>query len=194
MSERFYVLMMASNSANTEREYTKFECFHEVQEAVDMVQHWLSFVCGLDCVPASEEARLRAENDGEIPDGTFLCPEVKVPADLVQYNGYHEYYGIGMCSLFLTPVYDHDTAQRFRAGMNKEYGIDQVYTDEADRLWELLSTFVASFDDESVDPTEAETAIRDFLLRGGFSLFDTAAYAPEYMVLPDGGKGQFEGF
>jgi len=192
MGKRFYLMMLATNSANTEREYTKFECYENLQDAVDMVEHWLGYICGFDLVPKEKEEELRAANGGDIPEMTFLCPEVKEPKDLIGYNGYYPYLGIGMCSIFLTPVYDHDSAMRFRAGMNKEYEIDKVYSDEADRLWELLKVFVASFDDDSIDPTEAYTAIRDFLLKGGFSLWETMPYSPDYMVLSGDMGNQFD--
>lgn len=50
-----------------------------------------------------------------------------------------------MFNLFLTPVYDTESARQFRASMNKEFGIDQEYSGRADRLLAHLETFVNSF-------------------------------------------------
>ena len=55
-------------------------------------------------------------------------------------------------------------------------------------MMEQLHTFVRSFEDETVDPSQAEEAIRTFLLQGGFSLFDFGEETPEMVVLPSDGS------
>ena len=45
-----------------------------------------------------------------------------------------------------------------------------------------------SFEDETVDPGEAEAAIRTFLLQGGFSLFDFGEATPNMVFLPSDGS------
>ncbi len=40
-----------------------------------------------------------------------------------------------MFNLFLTPVYDTATAKKFCGSMNKEFGIDQEYSDRRTRCW-----------------------------------------------------------
>ena len=93
-----------------------------------MVKEWLEKACCMDCYPAAEEAALREANGGQLPETAFLCPEVREPADLAKYNGFYDYESLGMFNLFLTPVYDTESARQFRASMNKEFGIDQEYS------------------------------------------------------------------
>ena len=72
--------------------------------------------------------------------------------------------------------------------MNKEFGIDQEYSGRADRLLAHLETFVNSFSDPGLDYTEAEEAIRTFLVQGGFPLFDPEEEgASDIFVIPEGG-------
>ena len=77
-----------------------------------------------------------------------------------------------MFNLFLTPVYDTATAKKFCGSMNKEFGIDQEYSDRADQMLGHMDTLVKSFEEPGTDYTAAEEAIRTFLMQGGFSLFD----------------------
>ena len=133
-------------------------------------------------------AALREANGGQLPETAFLCPEVREPADLAKYNGFYDYESLGMFNLFLTPVYDTESARQFRASMNKEFGIDQEYSGRADRLLAHLETFVNSFSDPGLDYTEAEEAIRTFLVQGGFPLFDPEEEgASDIFVIPEGG-------
>ena len=81
-------------------------------------------------------------------------------------------------------MYDTATAKRFRAEMDKEFSISSNFSEEADRLMSALETFVNAFEDNSIDDTAAEAEIRNFILQGGFSLFD-APYVPDMVVLSD---------
>ena len=136
MSDHFFVLMYATSGE--ERNVTRFASYHSVQEVVEMVDSWLSKSCFMDCYrPGPEEEALRAANGGELPETAFRCPEVKEPADLTKYNGFYDYESLGMFNLFLTPVYDTETAKRFRGSMNKEFEIDKEYSERADRLMDL---------------------------------------------------------
>ena len=93
-----------------------------------------------------------------------------------------------MFNLFLTPVYDVATAKKFCGGMNKEFGIDQEYSDRADRMLEHMDTLVKSFEKPGTDYAAAEEAIRTFLVQGGFSLFDDLGEeVPDTIVIPAGG-------
>lgn len=42
-----------------------------------------------------------------------------------------------MFNLFLTPVYDTESARQFRASMNKEFGIDQEYSGRQTACWPI---------------------------------------------------------
>ena len=75
-----------------------------------------------------------------------------------------------MFNLFLTPVYDTATAKKFCGSMNKEFGIDQEYSDRADQMLGHMDTLVKSFEEPGTDYAAAEEAIRTFLMQGGFSL------------------------
>ena len=187
MSDHFFVLMYATSGE--ERNVTRFASYHSVQEVVEMVDSWLSKSCFMDCYrPGPEEEALRAANGGELPETAFRCPEVKEPADLTKYNGFYDYESLGMFNLFLTPVYDTETAKRFRGSMNKEFEIDKEYSERADRLMAHLDTFVHSFEDPNLDYSQAEEAIRTFLIQGGFPLFDDEGEgASDIFVIPSGG-------
>ena len=117
---------------------------------------------------------------------------MKEPKDLMQYNGFYNLGGLGyIFNIFLTPVYDTATAKRFRAEMDKEFSISSNFSEEADRLMSALETFVNAFEDNSIDDTAAEAEIRNFILQGGFSLFD-APYVPDMVVLSDDPEKGFE--
>lgn len=186
MRNHFFVLIYATDAK--ERTATVFRSYHDVQEVVDWVNDWLEKFCFMDCYYEAQAEALKAANGGELPETAFLCPEVKTPADLTKYNGFYNYGSLGMFNLFLTPVYDGATARRFCASMNKEYGIDQEYSEEADRMLEHMRTFMACFDDDSLDYGPAEKAMEQFIRQEGFSLFndDEPAY-PEFFVMPKEG-------
>ena len=76
------------------------------------------------------------------------------------------------------------TTKRFRAEMDKEFGISSNFTEAGERMMNALETFVNAFEDDSIDDTAAEAEIRNFILQGGFSLFD-APYVPDMVVLSD---------
>ena len=189
MGDHFFLLMYATSGE--ERNVTRFTSYRCVEDAVAMVKEWLEKACCMDCYPAAAEAALREGNDGQLPETAFLCPEVREPADLAKYNGFYDYESLGMFNLFLTPVYDTESARQFRASMNKEFGIDQEYSGRADRLLAHLETFVNSFSDPGLDYTEAEEAIRTFLVQGGFPLFDPEEEgASDIFVIPEGALPQ----
>lgn len=185
MGKHFFVLMYGTNEF--EKNVTKFQSFHHLDEVTKMVSDWLEQACGMECVPHGREEAVREANGGVLPEMAFLCPEVRQPGDLAQYNGFYDYEGIGVFSLFLTPVYDHATAVKFRGGMIKEFGIDQDLSEEADRMMELLDLFVASFDEEGLDYAPAEEGIWNFLMMGGFSLFGDGEGSPECSIVDASG-------
>lgn len=187
MNDHFFVLMYATSGE--ERNVTRFASYTNVQDVVDMVNDWLTKCCYMDCyLPGEQEETLKAQNGGELPETAFQCPEVKTPADLEKYNGFYDYESLGMFNLFLTPVYDTATAKKFCGGMNKEFGIDQEYSDQADRMLEHMDTLVKSFEEPGTDYAAAEEAIRTFLMQGGFSLFDEfGEEVPDTIVIPAGG-------
>lgn len=186
MNKGFYMLMLATSG--NERNETRFEHYQDVSQAEAVVQDWLERYCGMELIPFGGEAAVRGANGGELPEDAFLCPEVSTPQDLTRYNGFYNYGSLGVFNVFLTPVYDLETARRFCSGMNKEYEIDQEFSERADRMMEHLRTFQRSFEDESVDAAPAAEAMRTFLLQGGFSLFDFGEEVPEMVVLPSDGS------
>ena len=186
MNDRFFVLIYGTSIKG--KDFTHFSSYHNVQDVVDLVRDWLERFCGMDCYTPQEEAALRAANGGELPETAFLCPEVTTPAELARYNGFYNYESLGQFNLFLTPVYDTLTAKQLRVGMNREFGIDKDFSAPAERLWAHLDDFVNSFSDPDLDYAEAEEDIRNFLVRGGFALFnDEAPGRQEIFVIPKGG-------
>ena len=190
MRDDFFVLMYATSG--NERNETRFERYHDVKDVEAMVQDWLMRYVALDCVPETKEEEIRAANGGELPEDVFLCPTVNEPADLMKYNGFYDLGGLGrIFNVFLTPVYDTATAKRFRAEMDKEFHISSNFSEEADRLMSSLETFVNAFEDNSIDDVAAEANIRNFILQGGFSIFD-APYVPDMIVLSDDPEKGYE--
>ena len=191
MNDRFFVLIYGTSIKG--KDFTRFSSHHDVQEVVDIVNDWLEKSCGMDCYPKAQEAELRAANGGALPETAFLCPEVNTPQDLVKYNGFYDYESLGMFNLFLTPVYDTLTAKQFRVGMNREFGIDKDFSAPAERLWANLDVFVRSFEEPELDYAEAEEDIRNFLVRGGFALFnDEMPGRQEIFVIPREGFGPID--
>ena len=182
----FYMLMLATSG--NERNETSFEHYDTPAQAEVMVQTWLTRYCGMEVIPFGEEGAVRAANNGKLPEDAFLCPDVKEPQDLARYNGFYSYDSLGVFNVFLTPIYDKTTAQRFVNSMNKEYEIDQEFSERSDQMMEHLRTFVASFEDETVDAAPAVEAMRTFLLQGGFSLFDFGEEVPQMVYLPEDGS------
>ena len=190
MRDDFFVLMYATSG--NERNETRFERYHDVKDVETMVQDWMKHYVALDCQPAGREAEIRAANGGELPEDVFLCPEVNEPKDLEKYNGFYNMGGLGFIfNVFLTPVYDTATAKRFRAEMDKEFHISSNFTEAGDRMMSALETFVNAFEDNSIDDTSAEAEIRNFIIQGGFSIFD-APYVPDMVVLSDDPEKGYE--
>ena len=159
MNDHFFVLMYATSGE--ERNVTRFASYTNVQDVVDMVNDWLTKCCYMDCyLPGEQEETLKAQNGGKLPETAFQCPEVKTPADLEKYNGFYDYESLGMFNLFLTPVYDTATAKKFCGSMNKEFGIDQEYSDRADQMLGHMDTLVKSFEEPGTDYALAEEGSR----------------------------------
>lgn len=181
MSKRFFVLMQAMSG--NDRHETTFRHYDSVAEAEAMVQDWMSRYMAVDCVPYDQVEQVKAEHGGFMPDGMFACPEVKEPQDLMKYNGYYNLGGLGLIfHVFLTVVHDKETAIQFRGCMNREYRIDTEYSQRADEMLAHINTLVNSFEDPSIDITEAEAAVETFWKRDGFNPFEVA---DEYYEIPD---------
>lgn len=169
MNQHIFLSMHAVNQGDAGCSQLLF--FASLGEADGFLRNWLTKSCGLDCYcGAEEEARLRAENGGELPELSFACPEVKKPSDLEAYNGYH-YYGMGgAISLFVMAIYDEATAQTFQKEMIREFELDKVFSEEADDMLNMLERLVKSFTEE-VDYETAVSRLDGLLKSGGLSLF-----------------------
>lgn len=169
MNQHFFLSMHAVNQGGVG--CTQLLAFSSVKEADAYLRQWLTTSCGLDCYcGAEEEARLRAENDGDIPELSFVCPDVKKPSDLEAYNGYH-YYGMGgTISLFVMSIYDEGSARKFKKEICREFELDKIFSEEADQLLDMLELLVQSFS-ENVDYELAVTRLDTLLKNEGLSLF-----------------------
>lgn len=169
MNQHFFLSIYAVNQGGTG--CTQLLAFSSLKEADAYLRHWLTLSCGLDCYcGAEEESRLRAENGGERPELSFVCPEVKKPSDLEAYNGYH-YYGMGgAISLFVMAIYDEESAKKFKKEINREFNLDKVISEEADDMLDMLELLVKSFSEE-VDYETAVTRLDRLLKNEGLSLF-----------------------
>ncbi|MBP1758066.1 MAG: hypothetical protein H6Q61_315 [Firmicutes bacterium] len=121
-------------------------CFPGAVEADAHIRDWLEKACGMECYRGPvEEARLKEENGGELPELAFACPEVYSPSDLERYNGYYSYGSVGTFHLFVMAIYDEATARRFMGEAIREFDLNKVLSDEADEMIEMLEILRDSF-------------------------------------------------
>lgn len=147
MNQHIFLSIHAVNQWDTG--CTQLLAFPTEKEAEAYLQNWLTKSCGLDCYTGQEEeAHLRAENGGELPELSFACPEVKKPADLEAYSGYHYYGTGGAISLFVMPIYDEDSARKFQKEIIREFELDKIFSEEADEMMDMLEILVKSFSEE----------------------------------------------
>lgn len=145
--------------------------FSTMQQADRYIKDWLEQSCAVECYRgAQEEANLRAENQGELPELAFSCPELEHPSDLEKYNGFYYYGSGGAFHLFVMPIYDEHTAARFRKEMIKEFELDKTFSEEADEMMEMLEVLKNSFR-EKVDYSTALNQVDTLLKNGGLSFF-----------------------
>ncbi len=149
-----FLCMQAVNQGNTS--VSSFLSFEDVKDAEQHIKTWIEQSCGLEF--------------GDDPSTEFQCPEVMKPEDLMQYNGYYHYDGLGSFELFLFSVHDEKSAKHFARDVIKEYELDKTFDDEADEMIEFLRQIEQSFI-EQTDFTEARKRINDFIQNGGLRLF-----------------------
>lgn len=184
MGQRFFVLMQAMSG--NDRHEIRFEHYNNLEEAEAMVQEWMSRYMAVSCIPFDQVEQTKAQYGGQLPESLFPCPEVKEPKDLMQYNGYYNLGGLGLIfHVFLTVVWDKESALAFRGAMNREFRIDAEYSERSDRMMAHLKTLVDSFENPDLDITEAEAAIRDFWRNDGFNPFEAVDVSPEWSSVPD---------
>jgi hypothetical protein len=145
--------------------------FQTMQEADRYIRDWLEKSCGLECYRgAEEEAILRAENQGELPEFAFSCPKLENPSDLELYNGFYYYGSGGSFHLFVMAIYDEPSAVQFRKEITKEYELDKTFSEKADEMQNMLDVLVNSFR-ETLDYTTALHQVDTLLKNEGLSLF-----------------------
>ena len=69
--------------------------------------------------------------------------------------------------------------------MNREYRIDTEYSTRADRMLANLQSFVDYFKDRSLDISQAEAEIREFMKRDGFNPFEAVEEYDEIVDMSD---------
>lgn len=145
--------------------------FSSVAEADAHLRNWLETSCGLECYCGpQEEQRLCEEHGGELPELSFACPKVETPSDLEAYNGYHAFGFGGAISLFVMPVYDEESARRFRIEVTRAFELDKIFSEEADEMIAMLETLEQSFR-ESLDWSLALEQVNTLLCNEGLLLF-----------------------
>ena len=140
-------------------------CFPNTAEADAYIRDWLEKSCGMECYRGSEdEARLRAENGGKLPELAFACPEIQTPSDLEAYNGYYTYGFGGSFSLFVMAIHDETTARRFMGDAIREFNLNKVLSEQADEMIEMLEILRDSFQrpiDYQLALEKVDSLIRD---------------------------------
>ena len=169
MNDHIFLCMHATNQENIGS--SSILAFSNMQEADRHIQSWLAYSCGMDCYRgAEEEAKLRSDNQGEIPESAFSCPDLEKPSDLEKYNGYYYYGPLGSFQLFVMAIYDEISAVKFRKDTIKEYELDKIFSEEADEMIDMLDVLVQSFQ-ETVAYTTALEKVNLLLKNEGLSLF-----------------------
>lgn len=169
MNDHIFLSVCAVNQGDVGG--TQLLAFSSVAEADSYLRDWLTKSCGLDCYCGEEEeARLRAQNGGDLPELSFACPVVKEPADLEGYSGYQFYNMGGAISLFVMVIHNEASARKFQKEITREFELDKVFSDEADEMMDMLAILVQSFQ-EDVDYTQAVRRIDTLLKNQGLSLF-----------------------
>ncbi len=171
MRDDYFVLMNASGVTSNEKVMTRFRRFHTLEEAEKMIQDWLEYFLDVRCVPESEEAALRKEHYGMLPEDVFICPEVHSPADLTRYNNYYDLGGLGrIFNIMLSPIYDAESARQVCKDIDQDYGISGKSSEKGKRIKACLDSIQNSFvENGPVDP-QAEEELMAFIERGGFSI------------------------
>lgn len=169
MNDHIFLCMSRANQAYVGG--STLQVFPNMQEADAHIRAWLEQSCGLDCYRGAEqEEKLRSENQGELPEFSFLCPELKTAADLEKYNGYYYYDSLGAIQMFVMAIYDEKTATRFRKEMVKEFQLDKIFSEEADEMIGHLDCLEQSFR-EPVDYQTALNKVDQMIQNEGLSLF-----------------------
>ena len=173
MRDDYFVLMNASGVTSNEKVVTRFRRFHTMAEAETMVKDWLEYFLDVRCVPESQEAALRKDHYGMLPEDVFICPTVEQPADLTKYNDSYDLGGLGrIFNILLEPIYDGESARQVCHDIDQEYGISGKSSEQGRKMKACLDAFLHSFEaDEPVDPA-VEEELMSFIERGGFSIIE----------------------
>ena len=164
MEEHFFVHFKATNQAGERINQLLYFRGNDTKEAEAFLQNWLTQSCGLTCVPEGT-----IENGG-LPEGTFVCPAVTVPADLDKYS---EQPVTGI-ELQVKAIYNFSTARQFKNAAMDEYYLDQIFTPMSDEMSAILTGVKESFDPNysaSVNLEYILTFINQLLTKGGLSKF-----------------------
>ena len=141
--------------------------FPNVQVGKAYIEDWLTKKCGMDCYCSEAEGQaLAEEHGGALPETAFSCPKVLESADLQQYSGFYHYGSLGSFHIFVTAIYDGVSARRFRMGAVQEFKLDQIFSEEADDMIEMLEVLERSFT-EDVDYTEALEKVDRLIRQNG---------------------------
>lgn len=169
MNEHLFLCIHAVNQGNTGS--SQLLAFESANQADAYMRNWLICSCGLDpYCGEKEEAALRAENGGKLPELAFACPKVSTPSDLEHYNGFHYFAAGGSIQLFVMVIYDEKSAFRFRQEITREFELDKIFSDEADQMIDMLQCLERSFAD-SIDYQVALERVNRLLQQGGLNLF-----------------------
>ena len=171
MRDDYFVLMNASGVTSNEKVVTRFRRFRTMAEAEKMVWDWLEYFLDVRCVPESEEAALRKDHYGMLPEDVFICPTVEQPADLTKYNDFYDLGGLGrIFNILLSPIYDAESARQVCHDIDQDYGISGKSSQQGRRMKEYLDSFLKAFEEDAPVDEETEEALMSFIERGGFSI------------------------
>ena len=123
--------------------------FPNVQAGKVYIEDWLTKKCGMDCYCGEAAAQMLGEkHGGALPETAFSCPEVLEAPDLQQYSGFYHYGSLGSFHIFVTAIYDGASAKRFKNGAVQEFKLDQIFSEEADDMIDMLEILERSFTED----------------------------------------------
>ncbi len=145
----------------------EFLSFPDLAAAEAYILSWLERKCGVECV--SEEERLRRTAEGD----HLVIARIPLdsPADLAKYRGIYFFEEEGSIAMDVDVVWDEKSAQKFRNGALKEYRLDEIFTDEADEMMEVLDQVVSYYRGDPVDIAPALEKIEELVAKDGVPEF-----------------------
>lgn len=145
----------------------EFLSFATLEEAEAYVHGWLLRKCGVECVSEAERDRRIAEGDHLV----IARVPLESPADLAKYRGIYFFQEEGSIALDLDVIWDETSALRFRGAAFKDYRLDEIFTDEADEMMDVLDQLVNYYRGNPVELPPLVEKLKQLIAQDGVPEF-----------------------